>query len=191
MIFSALVFALLEIVIIILLVLVGERLFSALGDVGQMLCYIVLLALPVAITRFPIKLIDKTWSGEVTKVDVQTVSAFTNEGKPRRYTQNEVYLTVQRTDGRIVSHKVEVFGAKTDRAAAIAMDSYTAVKPEHFLDKYKVGCTVYHFYGIKRLFIINPEQKDITMCIVCGRENRADADVCWDCGYSLIKDTDK
>ncbi len=178
-----------ELAVMLLLVFMGERLFSGLGAIGQILAYIVLMAVPFFATGVPFKLIDRSWQGEVIDVGIKTTTAFTKDTRPKQYTENSVWLTIKKSDGEIIYEKFATFSLKGNRYNPIFASSaaVNSVKPEHFLGKYNIGARVFHFYGFEHCLIVDEKNDDITTCIVCGQENDRNNKKCWVCGHSLIK----
>ena len=176
----------LELAVMLLLAFMGERLFSALGTVGQIIAYIVLMIIPFTVTGVPLKLIDRSWQGEVTYVEVKTTSAFTKEVKARQYTENSVWLTIKKSNGKVIYEKAASFPLKEKKYSS-ASGEIKDIKPEHFLGKYNVGVKVFHFGGLERLLLVDENNKSTTTCIVCGQENDKSRKRCWECGYSLVK----
>ena len=179
---------LLELAVMLLLIFMGERLFSGLGMVGQILAYIVLMILPFIIMGVPLKLIDKSWQGEVIDVEVKTTAAFTKDVKAKQYTENSVWLTIKKSNGDIIYKKFAAFSSRgKPYNPTQAFWSIKDVKPEHFLGKYNIGAKVFHFYGFEHLLLVDENNKSTTTCIVCGQENDQSKRKCWECGHSLIE----
>lgn len=177
-----------ELAVMLLLIFMGERLFSALGTVGQILTYIILMIIPLIVTGVPIKLIDKSWQGEVIDVEVKTTTAFTKDVKAKQYTENSVWLTIKKSDGEIVYEKFASFSSRgKPYNPTQAFWGIKDTKPEHFLGKYNKGAKVFHFYGFEHSLLVDENNKSITTCIVCGQENDKSNKKCWECGHSLIK----
>ena len=178
-----------ELAVMLLLIFMGERLFSGLGTIGQMLIYIVLMILPFIVTGVPLELIDKSWNGEVIDVDIKATTAFTKGVRSKQYTENSVWLTIRKNDGDVIYKKIAVFSLKEGNRynPIYAASKVSNVKPEHFLKKYNVGAKVFHFYGFENCLIVDEKNDDIIRCIVCGQENDQNNKKCWNCGHSLIK----
>ena len=177
-----------ELAIMFLLAFMGERLFSALGTVCQIIAYIALMVIPFIVTGVPLKLIDRSWQGEVTNVEVKTTAAFTKDVKAKQYTENSVWLTIKKSNGDIICEKAASFPLREKQYSHTqAFGEIKDIKPEHFLGKYNVGVKVFHFCGFEHLLIVDENNKSTTSCIVCGQDNDQSRKKCWWCGYSLIK----
>ena len=85
-----------------ILFFLGERIFNF-DNVGlKILCYIITLLIPFRISGVPAKLIDSTWRGQVTDINVDLTTDSDSPSKPTRetlYTKRTVYLTVVTPEG--------------------------------------------------------------------------------------------
>lgn len=173
---------LLEAVMLALIVFIGERVFERFVQFSRLLIYIVLMVVPFFITGVPFKMIDKYWEGEVIAVDVETGYTATKEAKGRLVGENTVWLTIKKSDGTVFREK-----AKSYHFQAGVYDDLPSIKPEHFLNKYKVGSRVYHLRGLPNLVVIEPNNQSMITCAVCGQGNDHERKKCWSCGHTLIK----
>lgn len=180
---------LLELIVLTVVAFLGERLFSQLGRVGQILAYIILIALPFFITRFPLPFFDKSWCGEIIDSQIDTATAFTKEAKPRMYAEYVITLTIKKSDGNIAVEKINPAVSPIPRTV-IAGRYYSkhTMKSDHFIDKYKdykEGSRVYHFCGIKGFLVLAPDNDETVRCLYCGQENFQKDKCCWECGHTL------
>ena len=169
----------LEFILLWYVILFGEMSFKMVGIEVRILIYIALILLPFIITGVPLKLIDRSWKGEIVAINVDMGLDRSVNGKGVREVSYLV-LKIKRDDGKIVDHTVSVF------SLGYTMQSSRA-KSEFAEDDYAVGDKVYHYYGIKRLLIIHKDNS--RECVICGSNNPEKNDRCFYCGHSIIKKT--
>ena len=137
-------------------------------------CYIIIMLIPFAITGVPYNLIDSTYCGRITKIDVVTTTDNDCSFKPTMehlYLKNTIYLHIEKSNGKTVCKKAYIGKAKLQQN----------------LDTYKVGDTVFHLYGTKYVILL-PQSANITVnCPVCGCSNSVEDNKCRKCNHSLIK----
>ncbi len=172
----------LEAAILTFVLLFGERVFERFDVVMRLLAYIVLMLIPFFVTGVPFKMIDKAWEGEIIDVEIKSQYTVTKEANGKLRGENVFWLTVRREDGSI-----SVVKGKSYPYKASNIDISKAVKPEHFLNEYKVGSKVYHLSGLPNLVIVEPDLQSTIDCAVCGQENDYERKKCWSCGHTLIK----
>ena len=172
-----------EAAVILFLLVLGNRVFSALGVILQSLVYVILLMLPFLLTGVPLAFIwDRNWSGTVTDVKVKTKTAYTTD---YQYLQNIIILTMVNADGKTFKKTVAVHNVQTSKGSVLV--SYSEAKVEHYMNDYQIGDEVYHFSGLPYPLVIGPNYKERTTCVVCGQETKSDQSRCWNCDHSLIK----
>ena len=159
------------------LVLWGDAIFNTKYPSFDATCYLAILLLPFAITGVPFKLIDRTYSGVIKQVEIETTAAVDNTSvRPtynKLYTKNTIYLTVELTNGKVIRKK-----AYSGKAAL----------QEH-LDTYHEGDAVFHLYGTKTTVVL-PTKSDTTICCaVCGASNDVAYTTCHQCQHTLVKTT--
>ena len=158
-----------------ILFFLGERIFNF-DNVGlKILCYIITLLIPFRISGVPAKLIDSTWCGQVTDINVDLTTDSDSPSKPTRktlYTKRTVYLTVVTPEGKTVRHKV-----------------YSG--PDDVSGGWHVGDSVFHLYGTDKVVVLPDGKSDTVACPVCGSSESAHAEHCTGCGHTLIKGTDR
>ena len=67
--------------------------------------------IPFFVAKFPVALIDKSWSGEVVAVDIKTKSdAFSAGGKTYSFTNHQIMLNIKKDDGKTVTIKAKEVG---------------------------------------------------------------------------------
>lgn len=164
------------ILLTLVLVFGGERLFGALGEYQWRLYVVLYLALCLA-TGVPLKLLEPDWSAKIEKVQADTrissvrtrsyATLVAGAKRPAAVGRRvELYLVVRTESGRRFRRKVAI---------------------EDQLDDYHVGDFVYHFRGWERILILPAKQSDTIPCLYCGTRNRADAEICPVCDYPLVK----
>lgn len=158
----------------VLLILWGDRIFNMENEQLKILCYIVTMLIPLAITGVPVKLIDRTYCGEV--VDTKVKRTVDNESsiKPtieHMYYKNTVYLDVRLDNGKVITVK--------------AYEGRDSDLNPYF---YKKGDRVFHLYGSKNTIVLPKENVNAVRCPVCGLLNLKEDDKCKDCWHTLIKE---
>lgn len=177
-----------ECLMILFLLFLGERIFSAMGVFLQVCAYVLLLALPFLLSGVPWKLIRRNWSGTVTDVRIETKTRYTSD---KQTLQNTVILTLVDENGKSFQREVATHDVQSSRHGGIRL-STADVKVEHYMNEYSVGDEVYYFHGLPYPFVIGPNYRERITCVVCGQETRSEEARCWSCGHSLIKiKTDK
>ena len=157
-----------------LLLVWGERIFNMDNPNMRILCYIVTMLIPLWITGVPMKLIDRTYRGEIIGMRVKRSVDNESYVKPtieHMFYKNTVYLDLRLDNGKEVTVKAYE-GRDTD------LNPYF----------YKKGDRVFHLYGTKNTIVLPAENKKAVRCAVCGLLNSTDDEKCNDCGYSLIKE---
>ena len=156
----------------VLLFFLGERIFNMENEQMRILCYIIVMLIPLAVTGVPKKLIDRTYCGEV--IDARVKRTVDNESyvKPtleHMYYKNTVYLDVKLDNGREIT--VKAFEGRDDD-----LNPYF----------YHKGDRVFHLYGSKHTVILPREGANAVRCAVCGTKNLISEGKCVDCGHTLI-----
>lgn len=169
----------LEIIIVLYIVFWGEKSFKMVDLGVRVLIYVVLIIVPFVVTGVPLKLIDRSWKGEIVAINVNMGLVRSVNGRGVR-DGSYLILKIKRDDGKIIEHTLNVF------TYANAMKSNRA-RSEFAEDDYAVGDKVYHYYGIKRLLIIHKDKS--RECVICGANNPEHNDRCFNCGHSIIKKT--
>ena len=150
-------------------------------------CFLVIISviLPCYISGFPIKLIDKTWSGVVTNVDIREETGVYRAGGGGRvfpYTKHVIYLTVEKADGKNIEIPVREFGRRSHKGFSVANEGDI----RNHLNEYSIGDTVIHLYALKEYYVIRSRSNMID-CVICGTKNEKGRDECLECGHSLLK----
>ena len=92
----------------ILLFFLGERIFNMENVQMRILCYIVVMLIPFVVTGVPMKLIDRTYCGEVIEARVKRTVDNESYVKPtleHMYFKNTVYLDVRLDNGKEITVK--------------------------------------------------------------------------------------
>ena len=168
-------FVILTVGLIIVLVLWGNVIFKTDNKIYQYGCYTWTMLLPFVLTGVPFRLIDRTYCGMVTKVDVVTAlaagSAAKVGGYMMWYTKNTILLTVLLDDGKSIRVKVYEGQAKL----------------EQHINTYKEGDRVFHLYGTKTTVVLPEEADTHVQCPVCGASNDKTLGICRMCDHTLVK----
>ncbi|MBE6699289.1 MAG: zinc ribbon domain-containing protein [Ruminococcaceae bacterium] len=169
--------ALLFIGFAVVLIFWGDVILPIDKDVVKVIVYTMVMLVPFALTGVPFKLIDKTYSGTVQKVEITTTADNAYHGQPTRenlYPKNTVFLHVVQENGVVIRKKAYERNAKL---------------PQN-LDAYKVGDSVFHLYGSMQTIVLPRASDEFVQCSVCGIKNDKNENVCESCGHSLIKNMD-
>ena len=177
-------FAILEIVAITISILTYEYFTKSTNIIFSILMLIFLCAIPFFVSRFPFKLIDRSWHGVVTDVIVKSeTGTYTAAGtKSFPYDKNVIYLKVKRDDGKELRIPAREFGIRNHPGFTVPNEGDIT---KH-LNDYSIGDHVYHFYGLKHNRIVK-KNFEMIECVVCGTQNTNVRDDCINCGHSLIK----
>lgn len=169
--------ALLLIGFAVVLVFWGDMILPIDKDVVKVIVYTMVMLVPFALTGVPFKIIDKTYSGIVQKVEISTTVDNLYHERPTReslYLKNTVFLHVKQENGTVVRRKA------SEKNARISQDA----------EAYKVGDSVFHLYGSMQTIVLPRASDEFVQCPVCGMKNDKNENVCESCGHSLIKNMD-
>ena len=132
----------------------------------------VLLVVPFWACGVPAKLIDRSYYGEIIKIELENINML---DKVEKYDHNRsgvrVKALVRASDGKLYEHEVfdegEYFWGERTRV-------------------YEVGDKVIHAYGTKYLAPQRTPAKPKSLaCVWCGTKSPYETKVCRDCGCSL------
>ena len=98
----------LEFILLWYVILFGEMSFKMVGIEVRILIYIALILLPFIITGVPLKLIDRSWKGEIVAINVDMGLDRSVNGRGVREVSYLV-LEIKRDDGKTVEHTLSVF----------------------------------------------------------------------------------
>ena len=173
-----------EIVAIVISILTYDYFTKSINLIFYIIVVIFLCAVPFFVSRFPFKLIDRSWHGVVTDVIVKSeTGTYTAAGtKAFPYDKNVIYLKVKRDDGKELRIPAREFGIRNHPGFTVPNEGDIT---KH-LNDYLIGDHVYHFYGLKHNRIVK-QNFEMIECVVCGTQNTNVRDDCINCGYSLIK----
>ena len=135
--------------------------------------YVIVMLVPFAVTGVPYKMLDRTYSGTVQKVEITTTVDNAYHSKPTReslYYKNTVYLHVMQENGVVIRQKVS---EKDARAA-------------QNLEAYKVGDKVFHLYGSTQTIVLPEEKDELVQCAICGEANYKNESHCKLCNHTLV-----
>ena len=135
---------------------------------------VVLLAIPVFLTRIYRIFTDPTFTGTVRDVSVRTSVDSKSSVRPTwesLYRKNEIYLTVETPGGKVIRKKVY---------EGMAKDGAN-------LEKYHVGDRVLHLHGSGITVVLPFPNDSRCCCAVCGGDNSVSDSVCVHCGKPLVK----
>lgn len=155
-------------VIVVLIVLLGERSFGRLNLIGRYTIYFVLVISPFFTLRM-YELFDFSWSGTIKKIDIKYSTDSTRGFKPSRetlYSKETVVFYID-VNGRTIKKKVF-----EGPSGSNTMSQY-----------YREGDRVIHIGGTDHIRVVN---SDRIICFVCGATNDAKHESCKLCHHSLI-----
>ncbi len=172
------IFLVLTLILAIILINYGSVIFDMPQDEGydgfKYTCYAIVLILPIFITKIYKIFTDTNYAGVVKNVKIKTVVDSKNQFKPSRemlYRKNEIYLTIQTKQNKIVKKKV-----------------YEGVsKLGANLDTYNVGDEVLHLHGTGVTIVLSGAKDTHCSCAMCGGVNNISDENCSHCGLPLIK----
>ena len=175
--------------VIVSLVLWGEKIFPfpTQDVIGvRYLCYGMFLLLPFLLTGVPLKLIDKSFSGTIRKVEIKDKIKYggggTNTGSGS-YIQHDLILTVEKDDGKVIKHTRLSFRSPLHR---FPIHNSRPGNMEHHRNEFREGERIHKYYGFKYPYIAHPTLPDDKYCIVCGQKNEHKEAFCWTCGAELL-----
>ena len=173
--------------VLVVMFLWGRQIFpipdDTIGDIFRIILYVLLSLLPFVITGVPKKLIDRSFSGTVTAVEIkETTGTYTVGGRPWPYTKEDMILTIKKDDGKSIKFNVLSLGVKENHWRFVSVLG----KIEHHTTEYNVGDRVHKYYGYKHLYVEPAKTQDSKQCIVCGVKNPLQSTVCWDCHSELL-----
>ena len=178
------IFVILESIAIGISILSWEYLATNTNIVFHICILFFLYIIPFFASGLPFKLIDKSWSGVVTKVFIKEETGTYTSGGSRSfpYVKNVIYLQVQKDNGKEVRVVAREFGTRSHAGFPVPNEGDVTMH----LDEYCVGDRVYHFYGLKHNYIVK-NKSEIIECVICGSHNQKERSDCLNCGYTLIK----
>ncbi len=155
------------------LMLWGDVILPIEKDIVKVIVYTMVMLVPFALTGVPFKLIDKTYSGIVEKVEITTTVDNLYHERPTReslYLKNTVFLHVKQENGTVVRRKA------SEKNARMSQNS----------EAYKVGDTVFHLYGSTQTIVLPKDTDKFVQCVICGDANAKDECHCKACGHTLV-----
>ena len=157
----------------------------------QISCYILFMTLPFLITGVPMKLIDSSWSGVISNVEVkQSIGTYWRTlGRFNVYDKQELNLTIKKDDGKTTRHTATSVGEALRNTMGILSaktDLPNQGKITDHVNDFKIGDRVHKYYGFKYLYVVPSEEEDKKRCIVCGLNNDKHRDKCLNCYCDLL-----
>ena len=151
----------------------GDVIISIDKEPVRIILYVIIMLVPFAVTGVPHKMLDRTYSGMVQKVEITTSIDSDHHSKPSRatfYMKNTVFLHVEQENGLVIRKK--------------ACEGST--KMAQNLEAYKVGDKVFHLYGSTQTIVLPKEKDQLVQCAICGEANYKTESHCKLCGHTLI-----
>lgn len=141
-------------------------------EVATLFTYLIAIALPFIILGIPHKLIDKSYIGEVAKVNVATnATAAMKDGPKSLTTRTSVNLYIKEENGNMLIKNV----------------SKTNSRMVNLFNEFKEGDIVMHVYGTDTIFKVPLNDGMNCKCAVCGTTVDGENKTCGRCGHTLIK----
>ena len=144
----------------------------------RILLYMVMLAIPLAISKLPYKQQDRTWTGTVE-------DAWLEEKSEKKPALKQPLKTEELFKRISVMLDVKLDNGKKIRIEAIRdLEKYErGIKGPRYA--YKPGQRVLHVAGTDYIQIVPDENRTAINCIVCGDNNPKENEKCHACGHSL------
>ena len=154
--------------------------------VTRVLLLVVSIILPFIISGVPVKMLDRSWRGEVISTEIKEETGVYMHGGQYAtpYTKHVIILNVKKDNGKICKVRVAEYGSK-NRLRGEEVPNEGNI--QHHMKDYLEGDLVYHFYGIPHNFVVSREIHRPTNCVMCGCRHPKTDDKCFNCGYKLIK----
>lgn len=148
------------------------------SNLNKILTFSAVTLLCCFFTGVPLKMIDRTWAGEVTRVQYRRIRRSSTPGKPSveswRQQDFELFnafvLFIKTDKGRVIKRK--------------AGEKLLIFTPND-KEEYAPGDYVVHVAGTDHTVILN--RKDNIRCAVCGASSEKGSETCHSCGYHLIE----
>ena len=153
----------------------GDVIISIDKEPVRIILYVIIMLVPFAVTGVPHKMLDRTYSGTVQKVEITTTVDSPYQERPTReslYYKNTVFLHVKQENGVVIRQKASEKNAKAAQN----------------LEAYKVGDKVFHLYGSTQTIVLPKEKDQLVQCAICGEANYKTESHCKLCGHTLIKE---
>ncbi len=161
-----------------------SRSFSESNKAVAITLTVIFLIFPFAVTGVPFKLIDFTWCGTITAINVKEGRAsHAAGGRGGIHRVNNLVLTVVTESNRKIKYTALSLAIKDIYSAPYVQENG---KIEYQEERFSVGDKVCKYYGFKYLFVLRQNDTDPKHCIVCGTVNLADRHRCLGCGSDLI-----
>ena len=149
----------------------GEEMFASVPSPSKEMIYVLAIAIVPICFGIPHKLIDRSWTGEITRVDVR--SEYASRGALKNgagiYTKYFADIEIKLDNGKIIDRTVYVGVIASDRN----------------FNTFKVGDRVVHLYGTDHVQVIHENLSRPTVCVVCGTANPPEETHCDTCGHTL------
>lgn len=160
--------------------------FKDMNTVARTSILIISIILPFVISGVPMKMIDRSWRGEVISTEIKEETGVYMHGGQYAtpYTKHIIILNVKKDNGEIGKVKAAEYGTK-NRLRGEEVPNEGDI--QHHMNDYREGDLVYHFYGIPHNLVVSSEIHRPTNCVMCGCRNPKSDVKCFNCGYTLIK----
>ena len=169
----------------------GNRIFPTtqshhLGYAGlRIMFYVIFLLIPFIITGVPFKLIDKSWSGTITNIEIKENLGTTENTKfVYVYPKQDLVLTIKTDGGKEIEHTVLSLVNNPRSNLNITNKG----KAYYHTDEFSIGDKVHKYYGYKYLFISYKKPQQTKFCINCGVKSTLAEHTCWHCGAEILTD---
>ena len=141
--------------------------------------------LPFIISGVPLKMIDKSWRGEVISTEIREETGVYMHGiHAVPYTNHVIILKVKKDNGEIREVRAAEYGSR-NRLRGEEVPNEGNI--QHHMNDYGKGDLVYHFYGMPHNFVVSRDVNRPINCVICGYQNPKSDEKCSNCGHTLIK----
>lgn len=174
--------------IIVMIELLGEEMFAfgTTNTTAKKNFLLMFYLIPFLVTGVPFKLIDRSWSGTVIRIDVEPGIAYQGwaAGSGRGYMNrtNKIVLMIEKDNGAVIPYTVMSLNIKEFTHQRIG----ATAKVEQQESNFAIGDKVYKYYGFKHIAIEHKRVIGKKHCIVCGHVSKYEKDICWNCGSEFV-----
>ena len=160
--------------------------FKDMNVISRVAILVASVILPFIISGVPLKMIDRSWHGEVISTEIKEETGVYMHGGQYAtpYTKHVIILNVKKDSGEMCTVRAAEYGSK-NRLRGEEVPGEGNI--QHHMNDYREGDLVYHFNGVPYNLVVCKEVHRPANCVMCGCRNPKTDDKCFNCGHSLIK----